>query len=86
MSASDSEAATGLKVLEAGPDAAGARLDQWLAAALGADFSRNRVQALIRQGAVSVGGNVVSEAKRKVWCATPVVSRIRRPSNWARRG
>ena len=66
MSASDSEAATGLKVLEAGPDAAGARLDQWLAGALGADFSRNRVQALIRQGAVSVGGNVVSEAKRKV--------------------
>ncbi len=63
MSAPDSEAGNGLKVLEAGADAAGQRLDQWLATALGADFSRNRVQALIRQGAVQVGGNVVTEAQ-----------------------
>ncbi|GLS30548.1 23S rRNA pseudouridine1911/1915/1917 synthase [Mesorhizobium albiziae] len=53
-------------MLEAGADAAGRRLDQWLATALGGDFSRNRVQALIRQGAVQVGGNVVTEAKRKM--------------------
>ncbi len=66
MSASDSEAMTGLKVLEAGPESAGTRLDQWLAAALGADFSRNRVQVLIRQGAVRIGENVAFEAKRKM--------------------
>jgi 23S rRNA pseudouridine1911/1915/1917 synthase len=56
----------GLKVLDAEPEAAGTRLDQWLAASLGPDFSRNRVQTLIRQGAVRIGGKVVSEAKRKI--------------------
>ena len=66
MSAPDSEAIEGLKVLDAGSEAAGARLDQWLAAALGSDYSRNRVQTLIRQGVVRIGGNVVSEAKRKM--------------------
>ena len=56
----------GSTVFEAGPDAAGARLDQWLAQKLGADFSRSRVQALIKQGAVSVGGKAAAEAKRKM--------------------
>ena len=56
MSDPDSEAGGALKGLTAGADAAGVRLDQWLASALGPDFSRNRVQALIRQGAVRVGG------------------------------
>ncbi|TIN36909.1 MAG: hypothetical protein E5Y32_27710, partial [Mesorhizobium sp.] len=46
----------GSVVLEAGPDAAGQRLDQWLAGKLGPDMSRSRVQMLIRQGAVKVGG------------------------------
>jgi 23S rRNA pseudouridine1911/1915/1917 synthase len=62
----DSEADHGLKALEADADAAGLRLDQWLAAALGPDFSRNRVQALIRQGAVTVNGTTVNELKRKM--------------------
>ncbi|WP_192251921.1 RluA family pseudouridine synthase [Mesorhizobium silamurunense] len=53
-------------VLEAGTDAAGQRLDQWLTAQLGPDISRSRVQALIRQGAVSIGGKPVEEAKRKM--------------------
>ncbi|MBB6356926.1 RluA family pseudouridine synthase [Aminobacter aganoensis] len=66
MSASDSEAAGTLIVLEAGADAAGLRLDQWLAARLAPDLSRSRVQALIKQGAVSVGGKVVDEAKRRL--------------------
>ncbi|RUU50833.1 RNA pseudouridine synthase, partial [Mesorhizobium sp. M2C.T.Ca.TU.009.01.2.1] len=35
-------------VLEADADAAGQRLDQWLAAKLGPELSRSRVQALIR--------------------------------------
>lgn len=47
-------------------DAAGQRLDQWLAAALGPDVSRSRVQALIRQGAVTVAGRPVDEPKRKL--------------------
>ncbi|WP_189510047.1 MULTISPECIES: RluA family pseudouridine synthase [unclassified Mesorhizobium] len=53
-------------VLEAGADAAGQRLDQWLAAKLGPDISRSRVQALIRQGAVSIAGKPVQEVKRKI--------------------
>ena len=56
----------GLIAFEAGPDAAGQRLDQWLAQKLGADFSRSRVQALIKQGAVSVGGKAAPEARRKM--------------------
>jgi len=66
MSASDSEATGTLIVLEAGADAAGLRLDQWLAARLAPDLSRSRVQALIKQGAVRVAGKVVNEAKRKL--------------------
>jgi 23S rRNA pseudouridine1911/1915/1917 synthase len=62
----DNEEGGRLKVLEAGPDAAGSRLDQWLAASLGPDFSRNRVQALIRDGSVSVAGRPVTEPKRKL--------------------
>ncbi|RWG12831.1 S4 domain-containing protein, partial [Mesorhizobium sp.] len=40
--------------LEAGADAAGKRLDQWLTAQLGPEISRSRVQALIKQGAVTI--------------------------------
>ncbi|ESX68767.1 RluA family pseudouridine synthase [Mesorhizobium sp. M0142] len=53
-------------VLEAGADAAGQRLDQWLAARLGPDMSRSRVQMLIKQGAVRIGGRPASETKRKM--------------------
>jgi 23S rRNA pseudouridine1911/1915/1917 synthase len=66
MSAPDSEADSGLKVVLAGADAAGTRLDLWLTSALGADYSRSRVQSLIRQGEVRVGGTTVTEAKRKM--------------------
>lgn len=52
--------------LEAGAEAAGRRLDQWLTSRLGADFSRSRVQALIRQGAAKVGGAAVSDPGRKL--------------------
>ncbi len=55
-----------MKEFSAGADAAGVRLDQWLAAALGPDFSRNRVQALIRQGAVSVNGAPAGETRRRM--------------------
>ncbi|MCM2438648.1 RluA family pseudouridine synthase [Agrobacterium vitis] len=53
------------KELIAGEDAEG-RLDAWLAASLGGDLSRNRVKALIEQGAVFVNGTAVTEPKRKI--------------------
>ncbi|PBB88527.1 RluA family pseudouridine synthase [Mesorhizobium sp. WSM3876] len=52
--------------LEAGAEAAGQRLDQWLASRLGPDISRSRVQALIKQGATSIAGKPVEEARRKM--------------------
>jgi 23S rRNA pseudouridine1911/1915/1917 synthase len=55
-----------MKVLEAGPDAAGQRLDVWLAAALGPDLSRSRVQALIRGGAVTLNDKPAEDPKRKL--------------------
>jgi len=66
MSDPDSEAGSEWKELEAGEEAEGKRLDQWLAAALAPEFSRSRVQALIRAGAVTMGGAAVTESKRKV--------------------
>lgn len=53
------------KVLEADEGAAG-RLDAFLTEALSGEFSRNRIKGLIEQGAVSVNGTTVHEAKRKV--------------------
>lgn len=52
--------------LKAGEDAAGQRLDQWLAAQLAPQLSRSRIQALIKQGAVRVAGQQVDEVKRKL--------------------
>lgn len=47
-------------------EAAGARLDQWLAGELAPDLSRSRIQALIRAGAVRLAGAVVDEPKTKL--------------------
>lgn len=66
MSAPDSEAPVTMKVLTVTPDADGGRLDQWLASALAPGLSRNRVQTLIREGAVSIGGRTVNETRRRV--------------------
>jgi 23S rRNA pseudouridine1911/1915/1917 synthase len=51
MRAPDIQAGAARKALTAGPDAAGQRLDQFLAAALAPELSRSRVQALIREAA-----------------------------------
>lgn len=48
------------------PGSAGARLDQWLTQRLGTEFSRSRVQALIRRGAVRVDKNPVADPGRKL--------------------
>jgi 23S rRNA pseudouridine1911/1915/1917 synthase len=66
-------------VLRSDEAAAGQRLDQWLAAKLAPELSRSRVQALIRQGAVSAGGVVVTEAKRKLAADEEIVVELPEP-------
>jgi 23S rRNA pseudouridine1911/1915/1917 synthase len=46
-------------------DAAGTRLDAWLAGAL-PDLGRNRAKQLILDGRVAIGGRTIEEAKRPV--------------------
>lgn len=78
MSAPDSEAEGGLIVLTANAAAAGQRLDQWLAAALAGSLSRSRIQALIKAGAVTVGGQAV-EPKRKLVIGDAVAIEVPEP-------
>ncbi|MFJ6323934.1 MULTISPECIES: RluA family pseudouridine synthase [unclassified Rhizobium] len=59
------EAADNRKVLTADENAEG-RLDAWLTAQFDKEFSRNRVQAMIKEGAVLLNGEAVTDAKRKV--------------------
>ena len=66
MSAPDSEAGAALKEIVTSEDADGQRLDQWLAAAFGGEFSRSRLQALIRDGHVTIDSAVVTEPKRRL--------------------
>lgn len=66
MSDPDSEAAPALKELTVEETAAGQRIDQWLAARLGPDLSRSRVQALIRDGQVTVNGAVERSRGRRL--------------------
>lgn len=53
------------ELIEVPAEAAGQRLDQWLAATL-KDLSRSRVQALIKAGAVTLGDAAIREPARKV--------------------
>jgi 23S rRNA pseudouridine1911/1915/1917 synthase len=55
-----------LKGLTAMPDAAGRRLDQWLAEQLAPALSRSRIKGLIEAGAVSINGAAAAEAKLKL--------------------
>lgn len=55
-----------MKELTVDAGAAGARLDQWLAAQLAPDLSRSRIQGLIRDGQVAVDGATVREPRRKL--------------------
>ncbi|MVA80921.1 RluA family pseudouridine synthase [Agrobacterium vitis] len=68
------------KELIAGEDAEG-RLDAWLAASLGGDLSRNRVKALIEQGAVFINGTAVTEPKRKIKSGDQVVIAMPEPED-----
>lgn len=52
--------------LVAGEDAVGQRLDQWLASALAPEFSRSRIQALIRGELVRVNAIPATEPKQRL--------------------
>ena len=66
MSDPDNEAEPALKEFVANSDAAGERIDQWLAAQTGPDLSRSRIQALLREGSVTLNGASVREPKRRL--------------------
>lgn len=66
MDAPDNQADASRKPLTAGAEAAGQRLDQWLASAFSPDLSRSRVQTLIRNGCVTVGDVTVHEPKHRL--------------------
>ncbi len=53
-------------MLTASTEDAGQRLDQWLAGKLAPQLSRSRIQALIKQGAIKLDGNPVSEVRHKL--------------------
>jgi 23S rRNA pseudouridine1911/1915/1917 synthase len=69
----------GSATFEAEQEAVGARLDQWLTRKLGRDFSRSRVQALIRGGAVTFGGVPVADPGRKLKPGEAVEVRLPEP-------
>jgi 23S rRNA pseudouridine1911/1915/1917 synthase len=73
-------------VLRTDADAAGQRLDQWLAARLGPELSRSRIQALIKQGAIRIGGKVASEAKRKLLAGEEIAVELPEPEPAAPQG
>jgi len=82
----DSEGEPVWKVLTVPPESAGARLDQWLASSLGGELSRSRLQDLIRQGAVSLGGKPVTEPRHKVRAGDQVAMTVPDPEAAAPRG
>src|SRR5690606_8972383 len=84
--AASTRTANAAVVVVAGADAAGQRLDQWLASQLGPDISRNRVQMLIRQAAVSIEDKPVSEARRKMAAGERVLVRMPEPEPAEPRG
>ena len=65
MSEPFKEAADNRKVLTADETAEG-RLDAWLTAGLGEEFSRSRVKVLIKEGAVLLNGTPCLDPQRKV--------------------
>jgi len=66
MTNGHNEADGEMEAFTAGDDAAGARIDQWLAGVAPQGLSRSRIKQLIEQGQVSLNGEPVKEAKRKL--------------------
>ena len=67
-------------------EAAGRRLDQWLAAEAGELVSRSRVKALILDGHVTVNGTVVTEPRHKLSAGDRVTFRPPPPADPVPRG
>ena len=86
MSDPDSEGEAALKELSVEPAAAGARIDQWLAAQLAPELSRSRIQGLIRDGQVTVGGAAVREPNRRLSPGECVVVALPEPEAAAPQG
>jgi 23S rRNA pseudouridine1911/1915/1917 synthase len=68
------------KVLTAGEDAQG-RLDAWLTATLEGEFSRNRIKALIEQGAVILNGKPCTEPKKKISVGDTIAIELPEPED-----
>lgn len=66
MSRPDTEAVPPRKALLVPAEAAGRRLDQWLAEANGAELSRSRIQQLVRDGNVSIDGAPERQPNRRL--------------------
>ncbi len=66
-------------LVHADTEAEGQRLDQWLAEKLAPGLSRTRVQSLIRQGAVRVGGRIVTEPKQKLMAGAEIAVELPEP-------
>lgn len=66
MSNPDNEGNAVLKELSVETEAAGTRLDQWLAVQFAPEMSRNRIQGLIRDGQVQIDDAVITEPRRKL--------------------
>jgi 23S rRNA pseudouridine1911/1915/1917 synthase len=81
----DNEADGGLIVAEVPAEAAGQRLDAWLAASL-EGLSRSRLQALIRSGVVTVDGVAVREPSRKISSAERYTIALPEPEDPEPRG
>ena len=66
------------KTFVAGPEAAGQRLDRWLAARL-RELSRTRRQALIQKGRVRVGARAVTRPSHPLAAGDAVEVRVPPP-------
>lgn len=86
MVGSDTERAGELKELAAGKNAAGMRLDQWLASELASDFSRSRLKALIETGNVKLNGRPVTQARTRVAAGDICAINLPSPAPAAPRG
>lgn len=58
--------ATGIRKVLTADESAQGRLDAWLTASLGEEFSRSRIKALIKDGAVLMNGAPLTDPQRKV--------------------
>lgn len=95
MSGRDSEAAAAMKAapqtspaagsapiaLTVGDDGQAMRLDQWLSARLAPDYSRSRIQALIKAGAVQIDEGRVTDQKRKLATGQSVTIAVPAPDD-----